>query len=356
MSLTDDMFDPLSSAPATTAPAPPRAIRKSSGGGNKKGTSAERRANHNAVERARRESLNVRFLELAANLPSTCSVRRPSKALIVNKSLDFVRQALNVETSLLLKVQELLKENQDVIEELNNLRQQRGISPRLSCVDATLPAPLTKSDFKSQSQRAVLAIHRGSSTLDGDFSMDDDNQTSASSFSSTDSPPHQNNLHSDGVTTQLSFQDNEGVAGKMSNSVPGPQYLMNTTASFQQQQLASFPMADSFYVPAFEQHHQLQQEMAAHSSSDFLPTPTTAPTAAMFAQMMNSHSLPTTSMENIPNGLSHQQIGYHHHSPNASSDNAHSVFATMTSNAFFEHMYPTPVSVGTPTSSSYTSA
>jgi hypothetical protein len=36
-------------------------------------STAERRANHNAIERARRETLNGRFLDLAAALPSMVS-------------------------------------------------------------------------------------------------------------------------------------------------------------------------------------------------------------------------------------------------------------------------------------------
>src|SRR6185436_15042166 len=55
--------------------------------------SAERRANHNAVERARRECLNTKFQELAHALPSLAQVRRPSKSIIVQKSLDFIYNA-----------------------------------------------------------------------------------------------------------------------------------------------------------------------------------------------------------------------------------------------------------------------
>ncbi|KAJ7614945.1 hypothetical protein FB45DRAFT_1109294 [Roridomyces roridus] len=49
--------------------------------------SAERRATHNAVERARRETLNGRFLDLAGLLSNLQYVRRPSKSAIVNSSI-----------------------------------------------------------------------------------------------------------------------------------------------------------------------------------------------------------------------------------------------------------------------------
>lgn len=55
-----------------------------------KSSTAERRATHNAIERARRESLNGRFLELARALPTMGNVKRPSKSVIVNKSLEWI--------------------------------------------------------------------------------------------------------------------------------------------------------------------------------------------------------------------------------------------------------------------------
>ncbi|KAJ7197940.1 hypothetical protein GGX14DRAFT_667151 [Mycena pura] len=52
---------------------------------------AERRASHNAVERQRRDTLNGRFLELAALLPPLDTLRRPSKASIVRMSMVHIR-------------------------------------------------------------------------------------------------------------------------------------------------------------------------------------------------------------------------------------------------------------------------
>jgi len=48
---------------------------------------AERRATHNAVERQRRETLNGRFMDLAALLSNLRNIRRPSKSAIVNSSI-----------------------------------------------------------------------------------------------------------------------------------------------------------------------------------------------------------------------------------------------------------------------------
>jgi len=53
----------------------------------RRANTAERRATHNAVERQRRETLNGRFLDLAALLPNLSQIRRPSKSSIVNSSI-----------------------------------------------------------------------------------------------------------------------------------------------------------------------------------------------------------------------------------------------------------------------------
>ncbi|PWN88241.1 hypothetical protein FA10DRAFT_268446 [Acaromyces ingoldii] len=157
-------------AVAENIPAVPK-VKKSSGGGNKKGTSAERRATHNAVERARRESLNVRFLELAANLPATSTVRRPSKSLIVNKSLDFVGHALTNETSYRLKIEELMREHRELLDEVNDYRREKGIEPRRSHIDEpsfnVLPAPLADAKF-THNRRASTAMAQGM-RLGGDY-------------------------------------------------------------------------------------------------------------------------------------------------------------------------------------------
>jgi len=79
-----------SSAPSTanSSPGPasstnPQGKRKPS----RRANTAERRATHNAVERQRRETLNGRFLDLAALLPNLSQIRRPSKSAIVNSSI-----------------------------------------------------------------------------------------------------------------------------------------------------------------------------------------------------------------------------------------------------------------------------
>lgn len=54
----------------------------------------EKRTAHNALERQRREGLNSKFQELAHVLPALQQIRRPSKSMIVAKSLEFGKYIL----------------------------------------------------------------------------------------------------------------------------------------------------------------------------------------------------------------------------------------------------------------------
>ncbi|MBW0485222.1 hypothetical protein O181_024937 [Austropuccinia psidii MF-1] len=80
-------------------------------------TTAERRATHNAIERARRESLNGRFLELARVLPTMHNVKRPSKSVIVNKSLEWICESK-------VREMQLIRENAFLRNHVNHLRAQ----------------------------------------------------------------------------------------------------------------------------------------------------------------------------------------------------------------------------------------
>ncbi|KAG1231322.1 hypothetical protein G6F67_005829 [Rhizopus microsporus] len=72
----------------------------------------DRRSAHNALERQRREHLNMKFQQLAHALPSLQSVRRPSKTMIVAKSLEFVSSSLKRESNYMSEIQRLRQENE----------------------------------------------------------------------------------------------------------------------------------------------------------------------------------------------------------------------------------------------------
>lgn len=79
----------------------------------------EKRTAHNALERQRREGLNSKFQELAHVLPSLQQVRRPSKSMIVAKSLEFVSNAVERETNFQGQLDALRLENAQLLRQAN---------------------------------------------------------------------------------------------------------------------------------------------------------------------------------------------------------------------------------------------
>ncbi|KAI9499563.1 hypothetical protein BDB00DRAFT_794486 [Zychaea mexicana] len=82
---------------------------------------ADRRSAHNALERQRRENLNVKFQELAHALPSLQTVRRPSKTMIVAKSLEFVANSLSRESNYQNEITDLRKQNERLRKQASTL-------------------------------------------------------------------------------------------------------------------------------------------------------------------------------------------------------------------------------------------
>lgn len=96
----------------------------------RRANTAERRATHNAVERQRRETLNGRFLDLAALLPNLSQIRRPSKSSIVNSSIAHIH-ASRRHRLLASRELRLVKLESDALRrELNEWRDRAGL-PRV---------------------------------------------------------------------------------------------------------------------------------------------------------------------------------------------------------------------------------
>ncbi|KAI8880107.1 hypothetical protein K501DRAFT_335646 [Backusella circina FSU 941] len=79
---------------------------------------AERRAEHNAIERARRETLNSKFQMLAQILPNLNSYRRPSKNQIIEKAFEWVKQSLYREERYRYQIMQLQNENRRLLTQL----------------------------------------------------------------------------------------------------------------------------------------------------------------------------------------------------------------------------------------------
>ncbi|KAJ7248636.1 hypothetical protein B0H12DRAFT_1186434 [Mycena haematopus] len=93
----------------------------------RRANTAERRATHNAVERQRRETLNGRFLDLAALLPNLSQIRRPSKSSIVNSSIAHIN-ASRRHRILASQQLRLLKSETDALRhEVNEWRMRAGV-------------------------------------------------------------------------------------------------------------------------------------------------------------------------------------------------------------------------------------
>ncbi|KAJ2742750.1 hypothetical protein GGI20_004253 [Coemansia sp. BCRC 34301] len=104
---------------------------------------AQRRAAHNAIERARRESLNGQFQDLASAVPALLHIKRPSKATIVEKSLEYVRSFREHLASRDLYIRKLQVRNLALHDQVNHLRRQLGMEPISESAEPTLPPTTT---------------------------------------------------------------------------------------------------------------------------------------------------------------------------------------------------------------------
>ncbi|KAI9342218.1 hypothetical protein DFJ73DRAFT_842878 [Zopfochytrium polystomum] len=137
----------------------------------------ERRATHNATERARRENLNTRFQELANSLPSMAQSHKPSKSLIVAKSIDFVSEAhfrVGVQDRAL---HSLKGKNDALFSELNRLRAMLGMpaesATKLVLTD-DLMRKLDESAPKAPPSVGSTSLTKSAVGAADDFDLEDD--------------------------------------------------------------------------------------------------------------------------------------------------------------------------------------
>ncbi|KAI9257813.1 hypothetical protein EDC94DRAFT_501552, partial [Helicostylum pulchrum] len=116
---------------------------------------AERRAEHNAIERARRESLNTKFQSLAQILPNLNNYRRPSKSQIVEKALDWVKQSLSREERYRYQILQMQRENKRMMAQMMSQEQlhQATTSNNTSSINNTYPSGFNSTNGWSNSSR-----------------------------------------------------------------------------------------------------------------------------------------------------------------------------------------------------------
>ncbi|KAI7906834.1 uncharacterized protein BX663DRAFT_493954 [Cokeromyces recurvatus] len=118
-SSTDELYDQEISKESSNNSLPPK----------KPLTKAERRAEHNAIERARRENLNSKFQSLAQALPNLINYRRPSKSQIVEKAFDWVKQSISREERYRYQILQLQRENKRLLAQLMHYQHQQQQQP-----------------------------------------------------------------------------------------------------------------------------------------------------------------------------------------------------------------------------------
>ncbi|KAJ7844262.1 hypothetical protein B0H14DRAFT_2777080 [Mycena olivaceomarginata] len=127
-------------ATTPTANAPAGGVKRTAKP-NRRTTTAQRRATHNAVERQRRETLNGRFYDLAALLPNLSQIRRPSKSAIVNSSIAHIT-ASRRQRLLAAQQLRLIKAEGDALRaEVNEWRARVGV-PGVECFAVGLAGEL----------------------------------------------------------------------------------------------------------------------------------------------------------------------------------------------------------------------
>ncbi|KAI7879524.1 hypothetical protein K492DRAFT_208209 [Lichtheimia hyalospora FSU 10163] len=116
----------------------------------------DRRSAHNALERQRREHLNARFQELARTLPSLQSVRRPSKSMIVSKSLDYVMQSNTRESRYVSEILDLRRRNEQLRQQAAFIHSYKYPSSSSTSSSSSLNQPLQEQQQQQQQQQLNL--------------------------------------------------------------------------------------------------------------------------------------------------------------------------------------------------------
>ncbi|KAI8329258.1 hypothetical protein EDC96DRAFT_529620 [Choanephora cucurbitarum] len=138
-------FDRQHSQSSSPPPASASVVSNASSGSKQLQTKAERRAEHNAIERARRESLNVKFQQLAFALPNLQNDTRPSKSTIIDRTLDFVKNAIQKEERYQRRIKELEKFNSYLLSESDKRLQHKKAKKSLSKMNTSRRASASSS-------------------------------------------------------------------------------------------------------------------------------------------------------------------------------------------------------------------
>ncbi|KAF8328665.1 uncharacterized protein EI90DRAFT_3017532 [Cantharellus anzutake] len=113
----------------------------------RRANTAERRATHNAVERQRRETLNSRFLDLAALLPNLIAVRRPSKSAIVNSSIALIHTQRRQRALAARELRQLVAEADALRRQVNEWRAAYPHASIAGALEGPVEEPARSAEF-----------------------------------------------------------------------------------------------------------------------------------------------------------------------------------------------------------------
>lgn len=259
---------------SSSAPTKPKRNNNRKGPGN-----ADKRATHNAVERARRESLNGRFSVLAESLPTMKNIKRPSKAMIVNKALDFVYDAQ-------LRERTLVQENNELRREVDQLRARLGMPPLPPPTPLPQSKPATQPTMRKSKKVQSVKASSSLKNAQSESSVQPPVAGGAESTSSIEGGAYP----SPSVSAYSSSASGSGSAQPPLYESPH----LNTA------------FASALFPPP-PHHHNLQQQQQhqhQHQRHDSAPSPTDTLASATSPSLLHpflptfelqpSHSLPTS--------------------------------------------------------------
>ncbi|KAI8997684.1 hypothetical protein BDB01DRAFT_846309 [Pilobolus umbonatus] len=173
---------------------------------------AERRAEHNATERMRREHLNAKFQQLAYLLPNLQNDSRPSKSTIIERTLDFVKCALTKEARMQNELKKAEKINGILLSQLDDRNKSSHSVAKKESMDhpanASSPGSLISEETymddphmpdNNQTQATDILVSEQSPTfsVNNSFSMGDTSPVSHLSVNMLprEAYPSENNIH-----------------------------------------------------------------------------------------------------------------------------------------------------------------
>lgn len=210
--------------PTASAAVPAAPANKPKQKPRKRINTAEKRHQHNAVERQRRETLNTKFIDLARLLPSLAAHRRPSKSAIVNGSISHLNYQRNQRLLAAKLLRNLAAEREALLGEVNEWRKASGFAPR----DAA-PAWTDEMEEVCNVEKETFGTFQNVGGDDGD---DDDNEGSTDNYMLPSQPSFAASMHNGMITPRPSTDiDSLTQAQALFGNMPLPAARCSTASS-----------------------------------------------------------------------------------------------------------------------------